>query len=58
MTTSQTTRPPGKLKPRTARDTPGRKDHPLEILGALHPLVGLHRSAADLRQTPTVQVLP
>jgi hypothetical protein len=35
-----------------------RKDHTLEILAVLHQLVGLHRSAADLRQTPTVQVLP
>lgn len=35
-----------------------RKDHTLEILAVLHQLIGLHRSAADLRQTPTVQVLP
>ena len=35
-----------------------RKDHTLEILAVLHQLVGLHRSAADIRQTPTVQVLP
>jgi hypothetical protein len=35
-----------------------RKDHTLEILGVMHQLIGLHRSAADLRQTPTVQVLP
>lgn len=34
------------------------KDHTLEVLAVLHQLVGLHRSAADLRQTPTVQVLP
>lgn len=34
------------------------KDHTLEILSVLHQLVGLHRSAADIRQTPTVQVLP
>lgn len=35
-----------------------RKDHTLEILSVLHQLVGLHRSAADVRATPTVQVLP
>lgn len=35
-----------------------RKDHTLELLAVLHQLIGLHRSAADLRQTPTVQVLP
>jgi hypothetical protein len=34
------------------------RDHTLEILGVMHQLVGLHRSAADIRQTPTVQVLP
>jgi hypothetical protein len=34
------------------------KDHTLEILAVLHQLVGLHRSAADIRATPTVQVLP
>jgi hypothetical protein len=40
-----------------SRPTSGR-DHTLEILAVLHQLVGLHRSAADIRQTPTVQVLP
>lgn len=35
-----------------------RKDHTLEILAVLHQLVGLHKSAADVRPTPTVQVLP
>lgn len=35
-----------------------RKDHTLEILSVLHQLVGLHRSGGDLRQTPTVQLLP
>ena len=35
-----------------------RKDHTLEILSVLHQLVGLHRSAADVRATPAVQVLP
>jgi hypothetical protein len=34
------------------------KDHTLEILSVLHQLVGLHRSASDIRQTPAVQVLP
>lgn len=33
-------------------------DHTLEILSVLHQLVGLHRSAAELRQTPAVQVVP
>ena len=33
-------------------------DHTLEILSVLHQLVGLNRSAAELRQTPTVQVVP
>jgi hypothetical protein len=37
---------------------PSGRDHTLEILAVLHQLVGLHRSAADMRQTPTVQVLP
>ena len=35
-----------------------RKDHTLEVLSVLHQLVGLHRSGADLRSTPAVQVLP
>ena len=35
-----------------------RKDHTLEILSVLHQLVGLHRAGGDLRQTPTVQLLP
>jgi hypothetical protein len=39
------------------RQTGGR-DHTLEILAVLHQIVGLHRSATDIRQTPTVQVLP
>jgi hypothetical protein len=34
------------------------RDHTLEVLAVLHQLIGLHRSAADIRQTPTVQVLP
>jgi len=35
-----------------------RKDHTLEILAVLHQLVGLNKSAADIRPTPAVQVLP
>jgi hypothetical protein len=34
------------------------KDHTLEILAVLQQLVGLHRSATDIRSTPAVQVLP
>jgi hypothetical protein len=40
-----------------ARGSSGR-DHTLEVLAVMHQLIGLHRSAADIRQTPTVQVLP
>ena len=35
-----------------------RKDHTLEILSILHQLVGLNKSATDIRATPAVQVLP
>jgi hypothetical protein len=35
-----------------------RKDHTLEILSVLHQLVGLNKSATDIRSTPSVQVLP
>lgn len=35
-----------------------RKDHSLEILSVLHQLVGLNKSATDIRATPSVQVLP
>lgn len=35
-----------------------RRDHTLEILSVLHQLVGLHKSATDVRSTPSVQVLP
>lgn len=35
-----------------------RKDHTLEILSVLHQLVGLNKSATDVRSTPSVQVLP
>jgi len=39
-------------------DTTTRKDHTLEILGVLHQLVGLNKSATDIRSTPAVQLLP
>ncbi len=35
-----------------------RKDHTLEILSVLHQLVGLNKSATDIRATPFVQVVP
>jgi hypothetical protein len=34
-----------------------RRDHTLEILSVLHQLVGLNKSAADIRATPFVQVV-
>lgn len=39
-------------------DATVRKDHTLEILGVLHQLVGLNKSASDIRSTPAVQLLP
>ena len=39
-------------------DATARKDHTLEVLGVLHQLVGLNKSASDIRGTPAVQVLP
>ena len=35
-----------------------RKDHTIEVLSVLHQLVGLNKSATDVRSTPSVQVLP
>jgi hypothetical protein len=35
-----------------------QKDHTIEILSVLHQLVNLNKSAADIRSTPSVQVLP
>ncbi len=35
-----------------------RRDHSLEILAVLHQLVGLNKSASDIRATPFVQVVP
>jgi len=39
-------------------DETARKDHTLEILSVLHQLVGLNKSATDIRATPSVNVLP
>jgi hypothetical protein len=39
-------------------DYPYRPDHTLEILSIVHQLVNLHKSATDIRATPSVQVLP
>ncbi len=35
-----------------------RKDHTLEVLSVLHQLIGLNKSATDIRSTPAVQLLP
>jgi len=35
-----------------------RRDHTLEVLSILHQLVGLNKSATDIRATPFVQVVP
>lgn len=40
------------------QDYTDRKDHTLEILSVVHQLVGLNKSATDIRTTPSVQVLP
>jgi hypothetical protein len=53
--------PPGAASTGGAQCHPeasARKDHTLEILGVLHQLVGLNKSATDIRGTPAVQVLP
>jgi hypothetical protein len=39
-------------------DTSQRRDHTLEVLGVLHQLIGLNKSASDIRSTPSVNVLP
>jgi hypothetical protein len=39
-------------------DRTARKDHTLEVLAVLHQLVGLNKSATDIRSTPSVFVLP
>ena len=53
--------PPGVVPGQGANCRPEatvRKDHTLEILGVLHQLVGLNKSATDIRATPAVQLLP
>ena len=54
--------PPADLRPAAdsaaVRTATARKDHTLEILAVLHQLVGLHKSATDMRSTPSVNVLP
>ena len=53
--------PPGTtpgIGPNCRPDRTARKDHTLEVLGVLHQLVGLNKSATDIRSTPAVQVLP
>lgn len=35
-----------------------QKDHTIEVLSVLHQLVNLNKCAADIRATPSVQVLP
>jgi hypothetical protein len=39
-------------------DYVARRDHTLEVLSVLHQLVGLNKSATDIRSTPFVQVVP
>ncbi|MBM2855128.1 MAG: hypothetical protein HW417_2056 [Steroidobacteraceae bacterium] len=39
-------------------DYVARRDHTLEILAVLHRLLGLNKSATDIRATPFVQVVP
>jgi len=53
--------PPGNVGGATSACRPGhaeRKDYTLEILSVLHQLVGLNKSATDVRTTPFVNVLP
>jgi hypothetical protein len=53
--------PPADLQPHGPNcrpDPTARRDHTLEILAVLHQLVGLHKSATDIRSTPSVNVLP
>jgi hypothetical protein len=51
--------PPGDARNNNCRtESVAQKDHTLEILSVLHQLVGLHKSATDIRATPVVQVLP
>ena len=39
-------------------DVSRQRDHTLEVLSVLHQLVGLNKSATDIRSTPSVNVLP
>jgi hypothetical protein len=51
--------PPGGARNNNCRaESVAQRDHTLEILSVLHQLVGLHKSAIDIRATPFVQVLP
>ena len=53
--------PPGEAlagNPSCRPDRTARKDHTLEVLAVLHQLVGLNKSATDIRSTPSVFVLP
>ena len=51
--------PGGAHKTAGCRPDPSpRRDHTLEVLSVLHQLVGLHKSATDIRPTPSVNVLP
>ena len=53
--------PPGEASTGSSncrRDRTARKDHTLEVLAVLHQLVGLNKSATDIRSTPSVFVLP
>lgn len=50
--------PPDRRDSLCSAEPNARKDHTLEILGVLHQLVGLNKSATDIRSTPAVQLLP
>jgi len=49
----------GMARPNSCRsDYVARRDHTLEVLSVLLQLVGLNKSATDIRATPFVQVVP
>jgi len=50
--------PPDPLDGACQAERAGRKDHTLEVLAVLHQLVGLNKSATDIKATPAVQLLP
>jgi hypothetical protein len=53
--------PPGAAAGANSACRPGhaeRKDYTLEVLSVLHQLIGLNKSATDVRTTPFVNVLP